>query len=247
MVPQSASGTLLADLSKTSYQLAHLTVGDAYYIDREYTITSIPDSLEGLLWIRTANDDKVDRNDDFLHFVLNEASIVYVAYDSKIASLPKWLAGWKGLNEKIVDSRGTQFDVFVQEYPAGEVILGGNCGTMDDNMYFILISPVEGGRTPGVNSEMPGFFTLTQNYPNPFNPMTTIEYTLPAETFVTLSICDLLGRHVRSLNSGMKSTGSHRVVWDGSDDSGRPVTSGVYLYSLQTARFKETKKLLLIK
>ncbi len=66
-------------------------------------------------------------------------------------------------------------------------------------------------------------------YPNPFNPMTAIEFSLPDEGAMELAIYDVSGRKVRSLFSGTRDAGTHTLVWDGKDDSGRPLASGVYL------------------
>jgi hypothetical protein len=67
-------------------------------------------------------------------------------------------------------------------------------------------------------------------YPNPFNPSTTLSYQIPQDATVRLEIYDLIGRKVRSLVDGSKSTGYYRVVWNGRDETGRDVASGVYLY-----------------
>jgi len=99
-------------------------------------------------------------------------------------------------------------------------------------------------RTP---SAVPGQFSLSQNYPNPFNPSTTIGYELPSREHVEISVLDLLGRQVRTLVSGQESAGTHYVTWNGVDDSGNAVASGVYLYTLRTGRYSETRKLLLIR
>ncbi|MCI0330363.1 MAG: FG-GAP-like repeat-containing protein [candidate division Zixibacteria bacterium] len=90
---------------------------------------------------------------------------------------------------------------------------------------------------------------LEQNYPNPFNSQATIEYDLkaPRPLPVRLVIYDLLGRTVRILVNETQRTGRYRVTWDGKDESGRNVASGVYLYQLRAGNYSETKKLVLIK
>jgi hypothetical protein len=90
-------------------------------------------------------------------------------------------------------------------------------------------------------------YDLGQNYPNPFNPSTNIDFSLPEKMYLELTVYDLLGRTVRRLSTGEKTAGSHRVLWDARDSSGRRVPSGVYIYSLETDLFKATKKLLLIR
>jgi hypothetical protein len=98
-----------------------------------------------------------------------------------------------------------------------------------------------------VGLDLPTSFAITQNYPNPFNPMTTIEYSVPSRTDVTIEIFNVLGQKVRSLVRGSKSAGSYRIEWNGNDDSGKPVSTGVYLYRFQAGDMVYTKKMLLIK
>jgi cytochrome c553 len=91
-------------------------------------------------------------------------------------------------------------------------------------------------------------FTLEQNYPNPFNPKTTIEFSLAREESVTLGIHDLNGRLVRKLIGGeQRSAGTHRVQWDGTDDQGRPVASGIYFSRIRAGSYVATAKMTLMK
>jgi hypothetical protein len=88
---------------------------------------------------------------------------------------------------------------------------------------------------------------LLQNAPNPFGGSTVIRYTLPAETHVTLSIFNVRGQRVRVLESGMSSPGVREVRWDGLDEAGNRVASGLYLYRLQAGKYRETRRMLLIR
>src|SRR5262249_5770128 len=88
----------------------------------------------------------------------------------------------------------------------------------------------------------PQSFNLSQNYPNPFNPTTAITYQLSAVSQVSLRVFDILGQEVATLVNEQKQPGTYSVAWDASD-----VSSGVYLYRLQTGNFTETKKLVLLK
>jgi hypothetical protein len=90
-------------------------------------------------------------------------------------------------------------------------------------------------------------FALNPNYPNPFNPVTTIAYRLPTRAPVTLEVHSLLGQRVRHLVEEMQLAGHHTVTWDGTDDDGRPVASGVYLYRLRAGRYDLTRKMVLAK
>jgi flagellar hook assembly protein FlgD len=95
--------------------------------------------------------------------------------------------------------------------------------------------------------ERPSEFDLSQNYPNPFNPSTKIEFTLSKSGFVTLQIYDILGRKVRTLVSEHLSSGYKSVIWDGKNDDGKDIASGVYFYQLRVGDFSEPKKMVLLK
>ncbi|MGH8005119.1 MAG: FlgD immunoglobulin-like domain containing protein, partial [Limisphaerales bacterium] len=84
-----------------------------------------------------------------------------------------------------------------------------------------------------VRTTVPIAFELVQNYPNPFNPTTTLQYALSEPARVELKIFNMLGQVVRTLVDGEKGTGYHQVVWDGKDESGRTVSTGLYLYQLK--------------
>ena len=103
------------------------------------------------------------------------------------------------------------------------------------------------GIADGIVEKTPVTFSLLDNYPNPFNPKTTISYRLAAGEFVRLTVYDVLGREVKTLVSERKPAGSYRVIWNGRDESGSAVPSGVYFYSLEAGGYKAVKKLLLVK
>ncbi|MFQ5750763.1 MAG: S8 family serine peptidase, partial [bacterium] len=91
-------------------------------------------------------------------------------------------------------------------------------------------------------------FRLAQNYPNPFNPTTQIDYELPVNSHVTLTIYNLLGQKVRGLLKHIaKPAGQHSVTWDGRDDANKPVSAGLYFYVLKANNFTDVKKMLLVK
>lgn len=94
---------------------------------------------------------------------------------------------------------------------------------------------------------VPNEFTLSQNHPNPFNPSTMIQYTLPEESNVTISIYNLLGKGITELTSKTQTIGSHSIQWDGTDQQGNQVPAGIYLYQLQAGDFSQTKKMVLMK
>jgi FlgD Ig-like domain len=86
-----------------------------------------------------------------------------------------------------------------------------------------------------------------QNYPNPFNPSTTIEFTVRERSKVSLKIYNVAGQLVRTLVDGDRAPGAvHKVAWDGRNDAGTTVSSGVYFYKLVTSDFTQTRKMVLL-
>jgi len=94
---------------------------------------------------------------------------------------------------------------------------------------------------------MPTEFALKQNYPNPFNPSTQIQYALPSESRVVISIYDLTGRKVRTLVNEVQSAGHRSVMWNATNEIGRQVSAGMYIYSIQAGDFIQNRKMVLMK
>jgi hypothetical protein len=92
-----------------------------------------------------------------------------------------------------------------------------------------------------------GVFALEQNVPNPFNPATTISFSLPTATKVTLEVYDVSGRLVRTLSSKHLPPGRHESVWDGAAAAGNRVGSGIYFYRLSAGKDAQTRKMILLK
>ena len=88
---------------------------------------------------------------------------------------------------------------------------------------------------------------LQQNFPNPFNPSTTIKYSVASQTRVSLSIYDVRGRLIRSLVNRTHQPGAYSLNWDGLDKAGRPVSSGVYFYRMKSAKYEQTRKMMILK
>jgi hypothetical protein len=93
----------------------------------------------------------------------------------------------------------------------------------------------------------PQEYRLDHNYPNPFNPSTTIRYSIPRQGQVTLRVFDVIGREVATLVQLVQPAGAYEVVWNGTDDSAMPVSTGVYFYRLQVGSFTKTEKMILLK
>lgn len=123
------------------------------------------------------------------------------------------------------------------------------CRLVGNNRFLLVV-----GSSDQVNeiideikNRMPATLILGDAYPNPFNPMTTISFQLSRSETVTLDIYNTMGQKVRTLATGWMETGHHQTVWNGRDDRGRQVTSGIYFYRLIAGRATKTKKVLLLK
>ena len=94
---------------------------------------------------------------------------------------------------------------------------------------------------------IPATYSLTQNYPNPFNAATSIRYGLPEDCMVSLTIYSVAGQRVRVLVSENQEAGYEVIHWDGRNDKGHEVSSGIYFYRLVAGNFEQTKKMVLMR
>ena len=88
---------------------------------------------------------------------------------------------------------------------------------------------------------------MHNDYPNSFNPITTLRYDLPENSLVTITIYDMLGRQVKTLINRTKDAGYRSVIWDATNDYGKPLSAGIYLYQIQAGEYMQTKKMVLLK
>jgi len=121
----------------------------------------------------------------------------------------------------------------------------GNEGTMPG--IFVMEHDANVGVDSDLSTNVPATFALKQNYPNPFNPTTSIAYDLSEAGIVNLAIYNISGQEVRTLVNGYRSVDSYMEIWDGTDNQGNMLTSGVYMYKLEVNGFQKTMKMLLIK
>ncbi len=130
-------------------------------------------------------------------------------------------------------------------------LASGNPVLNDGQSMFIALARASGttensltssGTSVEVKNELPSTFELSQNYPNPFNPSTTIQYALPVNSDVTLSVYDVLGNEVASLVNGHQEAGVHSVQFNGAS-----LSSGMYFVTLRAGKYSENKKMMLLK
>jgi hypothetical protein len=114
-----------------------------------------------------------------------------------------------------------------------------------DNLYIVGLQGTS--NVIGNNNPIPIEISLMQNYPNPFNPTATIEYQIQKNDFVTLKVYDSLGQLVKTLVNESKQSGEYSVIFDGKNEKGQTVSSGVYYYQLQVGDFISNKKMIQLK
>ena len=114
------------------------------------------------------------------------------------------------------------------------------------NAYTVLAPSIVTGVDDG-HGNLPNAYDLAQNYPNPFNPTTTISFSLQRACRADIKVYNILGQCVRTIADGAFEAGRHDVEWDGRDERGRTLSSGVYVYRLRTADFTASRKMLRIK
>ena len=119
--------------------------------------------------------------------------------------------------------------------------------TVTGDSALVEVELVAGAVTGAETNPTPSVAVLYQNYPNPFNPSTSIEFSLPARERVSLKVFDVSGRLVRTLVDGPLSDGSHRYAWDGRNERGASVASGVYFYVLRSESIRQSRKAVLLR
>ena len=125
------------------------------------------------------------------------------------------------------------------QYYVTAVDSSGNESDPSETVSVILSSDLE--------PLIPAEFALHQNYPNPFNPTTQIRYDLPEDTYVSITIFDIMGRKVRSLINTTQDAGYRYMNWDATNDLGQPVSAGMYIYTIQAGEFRQNRKMVLLK
>lgn len=133
------------------------------------------------------------------------------------------------------------FSYIIENYPESDLAVASEFELSDFNLNLI--------KRPGksYSSCTPVKFKIHPNYPNPFNPATTIKYDLPEDAHVEIVIYNMLGEVVNKLQNENQTAGYHFVVWNGTDNSGQRVSSGVYLIVIESEKVRQLEKCLIIK
>jgi hypothetical protein len=145
---QRTTTMLLSELHPANYDVVPLAVGAEYYVDRRYTVASFPAWIDGALLIRTANDDKLARDESFLNFMTSRTTTLTIGFDRRAKRLPYWLDEWEPVQGRIeVEGDAMRFfSLYRREFPAGRIELGANHAAGADwahegsSHYIVLVS-----------------------------------------------------------------------------------------------------------
>jgi len=180
----------------------------------------------------------------FMEFETNSEPVYDIGSNSEHAEI---LSHFDGTTARLLilsdRQNGLRFDsgspVTVFSESSGGVDLSGiEISDLNGNLLTAEFGKVE---------TLPVNFSLGQNYPNPFNPSTTISFSIPRTEMIELQIYNIRGQIVRTLVNEQMSPGHHAVMWDGRDEQGHAVSSGVYLYRINAGDYSETRKMTLVK
>lgn len=167
------------------------------------------------------------------------SGITYIKHNvATSASNASWTFDWVAPSSDV----GT-----VTFYAAGNAANGDNAATGDHIYTASTFTSADLTTSVSEYDPRPDRFELIGNYPNPFNPETTIRFQIPMTTNVTLKVYDMRGQLIKTLISGQLPGGSHNVKWDGTNERGIIVATGVYIYRIQAGNFTDVRKMLFIK
>ncbi|NQT96602.1 MAG: T9SS type A sorting domain-containing protein, partial [Candidatus Marinimicrobia bacterium] len=176
-------------------------------------------------------------NQDFMIETKADSGIIK---SSAAGSLPDGQSGLMGFLEFTVkdDFNESQTIISLSSLRWNEEIQQADvCSSVLTNILYV----------PDDGNNIPVKFALHENYPNPFNPTTVMRYDIPAQTHITLTIFDLLGRQIAVPVNREVEPGYYSVSWNGRDNKGKLVAAGMYLYTIRAENFVQTRKMILLK
>ena len=201
----------------TDYGLNWQTLNDG--LDTKYYI----DGLDTTSYIRVRN---LVKNNDYL----------FADTDTKVYVLLEQEMRWMDISGDLPDS-----------------LYNYSMAVCDDNLFLgtglngLWYRSISGLTEVKKETETPTIFSLSQNYPNPFNPTTTFQYALKDEAAVTIKIYNILGKEIITLVNETQPAGYQSITWNGTDHSGNPVPSGIYICQMNAGNFTKSQKMVLMK
>ena len=198
----------------------HAVVGTVQYPDGRF-----PSTINWKAFITTRSTDVLEFEKPSLYDSLSGGFLI------QCAGFLSWTAG-ETLHVDFTDKQNAT--------GSADVLLSFN--PVDDAGVITLKLP---DKVEYAYNKKPEIFELYQNYPNPFNPETVIAFEINRPQYVTLAIYNSSGQLIKTLFSGFKSSGTHNVVWNGRDTTGKTAASGLYIYVLNGEKFTNRLKALL--
>ena len=129
----------------------------------------------------------------------------------------------------------------------GCVLSPSYCWGYDIDLWVGAVHSADVVNIDNYNIIFPERLRIYNAYPNPFNPITSLRYDLPEEGLVNITIYDMMGRIVKTLVNGSQTAGFKSIQWNATNDRNEPVSAGLYLYTIQAGKFRQTKKMVLLK
>ncbi|MBD3377461.1 T9SS type A sorting domain-containing protein [candidate division KSB1 bacterium] len=161
----------------------------------------------------------------------------YNQFSRSVEIAPEWSCTGGSIDENGLFIAGKSSGTFTV------TVTDANTGlTEQANVLIVEDTAVEPHMTAS-----PEAYELQQNYPNPFNPSTTIHYSIPEQTHVTLEIYNIVGQKIRTLVREMQAPGQYVLHWNAREDQNRTVTAGIYFYHIRTERYQASRKMLLLR
>jgi hypothetical protein len=179
---------------------------------------------------------------------------LYWTTESEVNNLGFYLlrseAGYEGyvrVNEELISGHGTSEAHHEYSYVDRGLVNGVTY------TYKLVDVDLEGVRTTHgpisvtAASQVPTKYSLSQNYPNPFNALTTVTYSIPEDSRVSVKVFNVLGAEVRTLVDQHQKANTYQATWDGKDAEGKSVASGVYFCTMEAGEFSQTTKMVFMK
>ena len=192
----------------------------------------------GKTWIKI--NTPVRNNDGPVHFAVNNPGYIFSWANGGYEIIA--ISFDNGMTWTTIDN-GIEYDAGINSFvfsPDGSIYVG----TYNSGVYRNTIDFSSGVKA---SSAKPDDYNLFQNYPNPFNAHTVIKYSLANRAYISLLIYDINGKLVRTLTDEIENNGTHQVVWDGLDNNGKQIASGIYLLQMKAEDYSTFKKLTIIK
>ena len=192
-------------------------------------------------FLKTTDGGLTWQEQQFLNFPYTEQGVGFATENLG------WLGGWSGPTYETTDGGDSWnlagFGMWINRF----LFLSDTLGYAVGQTVYKYSTDSVSVDVPTSPQEIPSRYTLSQNYPNPFNPITTIRYSLPLPSVVRISIYDVLGMEVTTLLVSKQSAGYHAVRWNGKDDSGKNLPSGVYFYRLEANGYTAMSKMTILR